>query len=66
MELNEGLDTRAHYDDHLRSYDALQEAIVAAWNAVPEAYILQLLDSMPARCHAVVEADGMHTKYEIG
>jgi hypothetical protein len=52
-----------HYDDNLRAYDALQEAIVAAWNAVPETYLLELLESMPARCQAVVDVDGMHTRY---
>jgi hypothetical protein len=52
-----------HYDDNLRAYDALREAIVAAWNAVPETYLLKLLESMPARCQAVVDANGMHTRY---
>ncbi len=52
-----------HYDDNLRSYDALREAILAAWNAVPESYLKELLESMPARCQAVIDAEGMHTRY---
>jgi DDE superfamily endonuclease len=52
-----------HYDDNLRGYDQLREAITAAWNAVPESYLLELLESMPARCQAVIDANGMHTRY---
>jgi hypothetical protein len=52
-----------HYDDNLCVYDALRDAIVAAWNAVPETYLLVLLESMPARCQAVVDANGMRTRY---
>ena len=51
------------YDDNLRGYDELREAITAAWNAVPVAYLNELLEEMPARCQAVVDANGMHTRY---
>jgi hypothetical protein len=51
------------YDDRLRAYDELREAIIAAWNAVPEAYLNQLLKEMPARCQAVIDANGLHTRY---
>jgi hypothetical protein len=30
---------------------------------VPESYLLELLESMPARCRAVIDANGMHTRY---
>ena len=52
-----------HYDDHLRGYDELQEVITAAWNAVPTEYLLELLESMSVRCQAVIDANGMHTRY---
>ena len=52
-----------HFDDELRSYDALREAIIAAWNAVPESYLTELLESMPKRCQAVIDAEGRHTQY---
>jgi hypothetical protein len=42
-----------HYDDNLRGYDELREAVNAAWNAVPMAYLIEPLASMPARCLAV-------------
>jgi transposase len=51
------------HDDSLQDYDELREAIVAAWNAVPDAYLNQLLEEMPARCQAVVDANGLHTRY---
>jgi transposase len=51
------------YDDTLRGSDALREAIIAAWNAVTEAYLNELLESMPARCQAVIDANGLHTRY---
>jgi hypothetical protein len=51
------------YDDDLRSYDALRAAINAAWEAVEEDFLLQLLETMPARCQAVIEANGLYTRY---
>jgi hypothetical protein len=48
-----------HYDDALYRYDELRAAIIAAWEAVPTAYLLELLESMPARCQAVVDANGI-------
>jgi crotonobetainyl-CoA:carnitine CoA-transferase CaiB-like acyl-CoA transferase len=50
------------YDDSLKKYDELRAAIIEAWRAVDDAYLLELLASMPARCQAVIEADGMHTR----
>jgi DDE superfamily endonuclease len=52
-----------HYDDNLRGYNELRAAIIAAWEAVPTAYLLELLESMPARCQAVIDANRMHTRY---
>ena len=45
------------------SYDNLRAWIYEAWEQVPDHYLADLLASMPARCEAVIEADGMHTKY---
>jgi transposase len=44
-------------------YDELREAIIAAWDAVPDAYLNQLLEEMPAKCQAVIDANGLHTRY---
>ena len=43
--------------------DALGEAILAAWDAVPETYLSDLFESMPARSPAVINADGKRTEY---
>jgi hypothetical protein len=56
-------DEPTYYDDNLRGYDELRTAIIEAWNAVPESHLLELLESMPARCQAVIDADGKHTRY---
>jgi hypothetical protein len=52
-----------HYDDELCEYDELRTAILAAWEAVPTAYLTELLEGMPARCQAVIDANGEHTRY---
>jgi hypothetical protein len=51
------------FDDKLYSYDALRVAITAAWEAIDEGYLTELLESMPQRCQAVIAADGNHTRY---
>jgi transposase len=51
------------YDDTLKGYDALREAIQAAWEAVPESYLQYELSEMPRRCRAVIDANGEHTPY---
>ena len=45
------------------SYDNLRRYVQEAWDALPNEYWRKLLDSMPARCQAVIDANGMHTKY---
>jgi transposase len=42
---------------------ALQEALIEAWEAIPDSIFQECLDSMPKRIKAVIEADGWHTKY---
>jgi hypothetical protein len=51
------------YDDNLHRYDALRAAIIAAWEAVDEGYLTELLESIPQRCQAVIAAEGSHTRY---
>jgi DDE superfamily endonuclease len=51
-----------HFPEKM-SYDALRKAVKEAWDAVPNDYLMELLDSMPDRCKAVIKANGMHTKY---
>lgn len=50
-------------DDHQLSYDSLREVVRASWDALPEGFLKGLIESMQARCWAVIEAEGGHTKY---
>ena len=50
-------------DDEQLSYDRLREVVRAAWDALPEQFLKELIDSMQCRCQAVVDAQGGHTKY---
>lgn len=44
------------------SYDRLREVVRAAWNALPEHFLMDLIDSMQARCPAVIDVECGHTK----
>jgi hypothetical protein len=48
-----------------RSYRKLRAVILQAWEAIDNQRILELVSgaSMRARCQAVIDADGMNTKY---
>jgi hypothetical protein len=53
-----------HYtEEQLMKEDLLRKAVQDAWDAVPSSYLQQLLESMPARCQAVIDANGRHTRY---
>lgn len=45
------------------SYNQLREVVRAAWDTLPEAFLDGLINSMPARCQAVINAEDGHTKY---
>ena len=51
-----------NYEGNL-SYDQLREAVTAAWEQISEQLLDELVEFMPARCEAVILADGMHTEY---
>lgn len=50
-------------NDEQLSYDQLREVVRASWDALPEQFLKDLIDSMQARCEAVIAAEGGHTKY---
>ena len=50
-------------DDINKNYDRLRDAVIAAWRAIPEAFLDDLIEEMGARYQAVIDANGMHTKY---
>jgi transposase len=43
--------------------ESLQDAVEAAWNKLDPEHMRALVHSMPARCQAVIDAQGWHTKY---
>jgi ketohexokinase/beta-glucosidase len=40
------------------SYERLKRLVQEAWDSISEDYLCELLQSMPARCRAIIEADG--------
>jgi len=45
------------------SYDVLRGAVKEAWENVGRSEFEALIQSMPARCQAVIDANGLFTKY---
>ena len=46
-----------------RTHAALRSIVKETWDSVSSADLVRLIKSMPARCQAVVDADGGPTKY---
>ncbi|KAG3052082.1 hypothetical protein PC121_g17483 [Phytophthora cactorum] len=46
-----------------RTVVELEEAVLAAWDAIVQEYLLKLVESMPRRCLAVIKQKGGLTKY---
>jgi hypothetical protein len=49
--------------DENPGYNRLRRYVKEAWEELPEDYFKELLASMPQRCQAVIDANGMHIKY---
>ena len=43
--------------------EKLQDIVAEEWEKTDQDTLRKLAHSMPARCQAVIEAEGMHTKY---
>ena len=43
--------------------EELQDTVADEWNKIEPEVLQNLAHSMPARCQAVIEANGWHTKY---
>ena len=52
-----------HYPEIHRSYRRLRATVEQAWEAIPHERIIELIESMPARCQAVIDAHGGEIKY---
>lgn len=51
----------AQYPEQSASYDQLRAHVQEAWHAIGEDTLEELLESMPAHCEAVIEANGLYT-----
>lgn len=51
-----------HFGEKL-SYDQLRAALEEAWESISHLFLNDLIDSMPLRCQAVIDANGLHTKF---
>jgi transposase len=47
----------------LKDYKVLRKALTEAWNAITKAQLNYLINSMLARCEAVIAANSKKTKY---
>jgi transposase len=45
------------------SYQRVRQAVIEAWNSIPDKEVKDLIRKMKDRCEAVIEAGGWHTKY---
>jgi transposase len=52
-----------NYGSENVSYELLRRFVIEAWEEIPQERFDELLDSMPARCQAVIDAHGGHTKW---
>jgi len=51
-----------NFPEHM-SYDRLRSAAKEAWEVIGQFEFRDLVESMPARCQAVIDANGLFTKY---
>jgi hypothetical protein len=51
-----------HYPE-IMGYNQLRDAVRAAWEKVGQHEFEELINSMQARCQAVIDAEGQFTKY---
>jgi hypothetical protein len=51
-----------HYPEYYSSYDKLRRVVREAWEAIGADEPLALVQEMPARCEAVINAQGGYTK----
>jgi transposase len=52
-----------HNEEEIIRNEAIRTAVWEAWDALPEYILENLVKEMPARCQAVIDANGMHIRY---
>lgn len=58
----EELDRRIRTENYSKA-DNLMTSLIEEWNRIPLDRLVKLVDSMPARCAAVINSKGYATKY---
>jgi len=48
------------------NYDELRDVVTAAWQPISDNTLQELIDRMPQRSQAVIDANSMHIPYYIG
>jgi len=61
--MKDWIQRRYGHIDTISSYPRLRRIIEEAWEAIPDERVHELIESMPARCQAVIDANGGHTIY---
>jgi hypothetical protein len=46
-----------------QNYKRLQAAVIETWESITDAEIKDIIRQMPERCQAVIDANGMYTKW---
>jgi len=46
-----------------RGYDRLRTTVIEACESITDAEIREIIRQMPERCQAVIDANGMYTKW---
>ena len=46
-----------------QNYKRLRAAVIEAWESITDAEIRDIIRQMPERCQAVIDANGMYTKW---
>jgi len=49
--------------EDLKDYKVLRKALIEAWETITQDQLDYLIESMHARCEAVIAANGKQTKY---
>ena len=49
--------------DEKVTFDRLRSRVGETWDKIEGTYLRELVDSMPSRMRAVVDANGMHTRF---
>jgi transposase len=62
-DMKDWVDERLPSDDRDLPYSTLRELVQGAWDSIPAERFYHQISTMPARCQAVLNANGGHIRY---